>query len=153
MTNYYFDTKGIYTSSAAATEGTNPPDNALRIEPEIIDGFWAKLNEAKDGWMLVEDYRGREGFVNGEPYKIVDLGPLPEGWTDEKPEHVPTVEERIQAQLARIDAALKTLDELSMRPLRAVSVNGSEYDKNKLLSIEEEAAALRNERREITTGA
>ena len=154
MTNYYFDKNGIYESSAPATKGTNPPDNAIRVSPPEHDkGLCPVLNANRDGWTLVEDHRGKEGYVNGQATKIEDVGPLPQGWTDEEPEYVPTVEERIQAQLARIDASLKILDELSMRPLRAVSINDSEFDKNKLVSLEAEAAALREERRTITTGA
>ena len=56
-------------------------------------------------WVATPDHRGREGFMpDGSPCKIATWGPLPEGWTVEKPVVPPTLEEARTAKLAEINA-------------------------------------------------
>ena len=61
-----------------------PPNNALRGDaPEIIPGWPYE----KDGaWIQVEDHRDKQGYLEGQPHIIKELGPLPDGWSDTKPE-------------------------------------------------------------------
>ena len=45
-------------------------------------------------WVATADHRGREGFLpDGIPCKIATWGPLPDGWTEEKPYVAPTQKE------------------------------------------------------------
>ena len=45
-------------------------------------------------WVATQDHRGREGFMpDGSPCKIATWGPLPDGWTEEKPYVAPTQKE------------------------------------------------------------
>lgn len=85
MENHYFDAQGIYTGSAAANPGSAPPLNALRTPPPKKTGCWPVVNAEGTGWDLIEDQRGREGFVDGRPVRMDRLGPLPPGWTDQPP--------------------------------------------------------------------
>ena len=52
--------------------------------PSEYKGLWPC---EKDGaWVLVDDHRGEQGYVNGEPVTIKEFGPLPDGWSDTPPE-------------------------------------------------------------------
>ena len=108
-----------YTTSQPANPGSFPPDNASRTEPpEPGEGEWPAWGG--QGWILVEDHRGKKGWVDGSPYEVKDFGPLPDGWTDEQPP--PTPEQQREAQRAAILAALDELDRKSMRSVRAIGV-------------------------------
>lgn len=87
MYNHYFNEQGEYQFSTQAYLGSIPSPDSLRADNEIDipEGFWPVLNAAGDGWNLVEDHRGKEGWVLGERIKIATVGPLPEGWSDTQP--------------------------------------------------------------------
>ncbi|BFR47425.1 hypothetical protein RVX_R27390 [Nitratidesulfovibrio sp. HK-II] len=54
--------------------------------PPTRDGYARVLNATGDGWEYVEDHRGKEGWLpGGAPHVVVDLGPLPEGWSEVEP--------------------------------------------------------------------
>jgi hypothetical protein len=102
LLNHYFDASSPlrpYTHSLLATPGTVRPSNALRVDlpftfagdghpakenvPAEFKGFWPC---EKDGaWVLVEDHRSEQGYINGEPHTIKDVGPRPDGWSDTPP--------------------------------------------------------------------
>ena len=84
-TNYYFAENGEYLSSAPANAGSMPPQNAVRTAPTFKDGFWPVRGNEGDEWVLVEDHRGKTGWVSGTPTRIDALGPLPENWQDDQP--------------------------------------------------------------------
>ena len=49
-------------------------------------------------WVATQDHRGREGFMpDGTPCTVEAWGPLPDGWTIEKP-YVPPTPKQIEAQ-------------------------------------------------------
>ena len=89
---YDHDT-GEYLGSVLLYENPEEPDKYLGggprslavAPPHIPAGHAARLNTAGDGWDLVEDHRGQEGWLDGQSHTIVDLGPLPAGWLDEQP--------------------------------------------------------------------
>lgn len=166
--NHYFDTTHPlrpYTHSLPANPGTIPPDNALRGEqPSIKKGFWPC--EKGGAWIDVEDHRERteaKGFPAGTEQegveywlpgdtwqaparKMESIGPLPDGWSAVKPE--PSVEELTAQRLAAIDARLAEIDTASTRPIRALlDGSGTEDDKERLAGLEQEAEALREERK------
>ena len=59
----------------------------------------------KGTWVATADHRGREGFMpDGTPHKVGEWGPLPDGWTVEKPVIPPTLGETRTAKLAEINA-------------------------------------------------
>jgi hypothetical protein len=89
MNLYYFDEQGVYAMTIPGDpDAAGLPDNAVAVAPpeEIPAGHAPVVNAGRDGWDLVEDHRGREGWVYGEWTKIRAVGPLPEGWSDEPPE-------------------------------------------------------------------
>jgi hypothetical protein len=83
---------GVYLIPANATE-TAPPETGEH-EAAVWHGA---------AWEISEDWREREGYVNGEPIEIEALGPLPEGWSDTPPE--PTLADLQTAKIAEIRAA------------------------------------------------
>jgi hypothetical protein len=126
----------------ANSEATLPPAGATRSKPVKKAGHWPCWNGT--AWMDVEDHRGDEGFVNGQPTKIESLGPYPEGWSATRPE--PTPEELKEIERARIMGRLAEIDRESIRPLRAAAEGAAaEFDHQKLAALESEAAQLRGQ--------
>ena len=145
MINYYFDLTSPhhpYTSSLPATSGTMSPVNALRVEPDFADSFWPC---EKDGeWTQIEDHRETEGYLNGKPYTVKDLGPLPKAFSLEPP--APTPEEGKQLRIAEIKSRLVEIDMASIRSLRVKAYGTvTPEDDAKLAALEQEAGALRVE--------
>ncbi len=93
--NYYFDADGYYRFSTEAYADAVPPPDALRIAPpEAVPGKRAKVNAAGDGWVMVEDYFGRDLWHNGQQQRVDYHGPLRSGWSTAAPEpEPPTLEE------------------------------------------------------------
>ena len=66
------------------------PGMSLCIAPgDMTEGFVWRV--AGDAWEQVEDHKGKNGYVNGQPHEVKEYGPLPEGWSDTPP--APTIEE------------------------------------------------------------
>lgn len=86
MENYYFDADGLFSGSASAQPGTIAPENAVRVPPPEKPGFWPVIRPERDGWDLLEDHRGRKGWLNGRAASIAKPGPLPAGWSDSPPD-------------------------------------------------------------------
>ena len=109
MQNNYFDSSHIlrpYTHSAYATPNTVEPMNALRgTLPKIPEGCW--LGEKNGEFVLIENHKGKSGYVNGEPYEIKEYGPLPEGWSDTPP--APTIEELFDRLRSFRDARINSV--------------------------------------------
>lgn len=106
MENHYFDENDVYTGSASVNPGTLPPADALRTAPPRRDGYWPVRNQAGDGWELMEDHRGEEGWLHGQSAVITALGVLPEGWSASPPTDVPAMdasEKRAAQYRARAD--------------------------------------------------
>ena len=65
-----------------------PCDCFRECPPKItLDGEdipqWYKYRRTGSGrFELVQDHRGREGYLNGESYTVKKWGPLPEGWSE-----------------------------------------------------------------------
>ena len=77
------------------------PNNATRTVPTIVEGFvprWTGKN-----WEQVEDHKGKNGYVNGQPHEIKECGPLPDGWSDTPPP--PALDEAKAAKQAEISSA------------------------------------------------
>lgn len=102
--NHYFDATGAYVMTTEAYAEATPPPDALRIAPDFAEGRWPVINATGDGWELVPDHRGKEGYIDGEPAKITALGPLPDGWSDAPPPRVLTLDEAKSAKKSAIDA-------------------------------------------------
>lgn len=87
MYNHFYDDNGEFLATTLAREGTTPGPNCIRLENpvEIPSGFWPVTNATKTGFDMVENHRGKEGYVNGELIKITVLGPLPDGWSATPP--------------------------------------------------------------------
>lgn len=82
--NYYYNQDHKmhpYTGFSYANEGSLPPLNALRIEPDFKEGFCPC---EKDGaWINAPDYRGVTAYnkETARPVKIDDVGELPDNLT------------------------------------------------------------------------
>ena len=94
--NYFDDTHPLkpWTQSIPADPRSSAPaTNAVREKqaPEFKEGHHPCWDGKK--WRQVEDHRGRTGYADGKPYTVAELGPLPAGFTDEKPAPVLTLDE------------------------------------------------------------
>ncbi len=58
MINYYYDSNGNYTGSAAALPNTIPPRNAVRFAPPERAGFHPVLNDSRTAWELIASAAG-----------------------------------------------------------------------------------------------
>ncbi|MCL1915659.1 MAG: hypothetical protein FWG17_02980 [Desulfovibrionaceae bacterium] len=147
-----------YMMSAPADEGTFAPDNALRTPlpfvfegdgkplqanvPAAFKGQWPAADIANNAWILIEDHRGEEGYVNGERHKVEDFGPRPAGWSDAPPP--PSEAELLRQEIYSLEGQLVQLDLQSIRPLRAIAdgVN-TQADMDRLASLETRAETMR----------
>ncbi|WP_160316271.1 tail fiber assembly protein [Morganella morganii] len=75
-----------YTGFSYANEGSLPPLNALRIEPDFKEGFCPC--EKEGAWINVPDYRGVTAYnkETARPVKIDDVGELPDNLTTIAPD-------------------------------------------------------------------
>ncbi|EQC00319.1 tail fiber assembly protein [Photorhabdus temperata] len=85
MINYYFDNTKLhrpFIGSADANPGSEPPVNALRIQPPFKDGFWPC--EKSGQWELVENKRGVTIYdiVSGQSQKNREVI-IPDGFTEQ----------------------------------------------------------------------
>lgn len=56
-----------------------PPDTPL-------PSAWHRWKRQGDAWVVVEDHRGRVGWMSdGTPHTVTTLGPLPDGWSEVEP--------------------------------------------------------------------
>lgn len=123
------------------------PPNSTAVKPDEREGRVPVWNGAS--WDYVEDHRGEKGWVNRVPFEIKELGPLPAGFTTDKPESTP--EEKAQQRRQEILAELDRIDRASSRSLRAIiaaQAAGQEpasADVARLAGYEAEAKALRAE--------
>ncbi len=87
--NYYYNQDHKmhpYTGFSYANEGSLPPLNALRIEPDFKEGFCPC--EKEGAWINVPDYRGVTAYnkETARPVKIDDVGELPDNLTTIAPD-------------------------------------------------------------------
>ena len=100
-TLYFTDNDGFLVSSRPAQQ--NPATGEYITE--ALGAVLTPLPQAdlpeyhlwrlgQGAWVATPDHRGREGFLpDGTPHKVEAWGPLPEGWTNEKPYVAPTQKE------------------------------------------------------------
>lgn len=150
MMNHYFDENGAYTTSAQTNPGSLPPNNAIRVAPPTQNGFWPILNPVGNGWNMIEDHRGIQGWLNGEQHTITELGPYPEGWSQTAPE-TDDSSSSIEARRTQILRRLAVIDAETIRPLRAIANESAvDYDLSRITALDTEAQNLRMELLELT---
>lgn len=141
MFNNHYDPESkflSYTHSTPVNKGEIPPDYSLRAEekPEIKKGFWPCLNKKKTSFAQIEDRRGEEGYVNGEAFTIIELGPYPEGWSITPPPSPPPTPDELERDFSagisrRLDtfAAEKKYDSMTSARLAAFTEEFAEDGK------------------------
>lgn len=115
---YGYDADDIYTapepfsidpleSEIAGKPVWIQPGNTLVVAPgKQRKGYvWQVDGEV---WKEVEDHRGKEGFVDGEPFTIKKCGALPNGWSDTPP--APTTVDLFICLRAQRDEKLREYD-------------------------------------------
>ena len=128
------------------------PPNSTTLKPELKKGYAPVWNS--ETWDYVEDHRGKKGYVGKTVVEIQKLGPLPDGFTTEKPEM--TSEELKEQHRQEILSNLTKIDQLSSRSLRAVlaaQLSGQEPEKadvDKLTEYEALAKSFRKSLSELT---
>lgn len=101
MISFQYDSRGYFTEEIV--DFGFPPNNSTKVPPTCKKGFIDRWNG--EAWELVENHKDEEGYLNGEPYKIKDYGPYPEGFSLTPPAPPPpTLEEARAAAVAQVDA-------------------------------------------------
>ena len=98
---YFLDEDGFFSISRPAQQNpatgeymTDAMGAVLTPLPEADLPEHHRWRLVQGAWVATPDHRGREGFMpDGSPCKIEAWGPLPEGWTKEKPYVAPTQKE------------------------------------------------------------
>lgn len=121
------------------------PPNSTVVKPELREGYTSIWNG--ESWDYVEDHRGEKGYIGNKFIEIEELGPLPDGFSVEKPELTP--EEIKEQSKQKILFNLSQIDQASSRSLRAIltaQLSGQEpeiADINKLNEYESLAKDFR----------
>ena len=121
------------------------PPNSTELKPEFREGYIPIWNG--ESWDYAEDHRGEKGYIGKEFIEIKELGPLPNGFSIEKPELTP--EEIKERSKQEILFNLSQIDKASSRSLRAIltaQLSGQEpetADINKLNEYESLAKDFR----------
>jgi len=144
----YHPTTGEYMGETVASPSPLEPGkylhpaNTTEVEPPGADECEAAVWNGEN-WHVVDDFRGRKGYINGIETVIKTLGPLPDGWSDEPPE--PTPEEKEAERKAGIYARLAEIDQASIRPLRAIAKGtATDDDRAVLAKLEVDAVKERD---------
>jgi len=145
---YQYDAAGYYVGPVDDYGAAALPHNAIRsVPPPDREGHIQRWNG--HAWERVENYKGREGYLNGQPHKITEYGPLPEGFRDTPPE--PTKAELAEKRRQAIQTEFFKIREQTERPQRALEVARllgrplPEEDKTRLIALEARAEELRAE--------
>ena len=89
MAKFFQYTADGYYAGEFEDYGGPLPNNATRTAPKLADGHVPHWNGKK--WVLVEDHKGKEGYLDGERHTVKEYGPLPEGFSETPPP--PSLEE------------------------------------------------------------
>lgn len=95
---YQYDASGYY-AGIIEDYGGPLPNNATRTKAVVQDGFIPQWNGKE--WLQVENHKGEQGYIAGEPHTIKEYGPYPEGWSSNEPEPTPPTQAE---QIAAIQA-------------------------------------------------
>ncbi len=129
--------------------GALPPRFTTPLCPDCITGHIPVWNGKE--WEQIENHRGEFGYVDGKPVRILELGPLPDGWMTELPMPEPEPQDPADAKKSEIRAELDAIDREAIRPLRAIAAgNGTDDDTAKLQKLDTRAAELRAELATLT---
>ncbi len=74
------------------------PNNATHSKPTFQTGHIPRWSGTT--WEQVENHKGKQGYVDGKPFTIIEYGPLPEGWSDTPPP--PTITEARATKTAEV---------------------------------------------------
>ena len=151
---YQYDSQGYYVGPADDYGAAALPHNATRMAPPLVPaGIPHIMRWNGQVWVPYENHKGLEGWLNGQPHKITEYGPLPEGFRDTPPE--PTAEQLAERRRQAIQAEFYKIREQTERPQRALEVARllgrplPEEDKTRLIALEARAEELRAELKEL----
>ena len=123
------------------------PPNSTELKPEFREGYAPIWNG--ESWDYVEDHRGEKGYIGKESTEIKELGPLPEGFSINKP--APTEEEQAEWKKQRTISKINQLEYSSSQSLNTImkaQLSGQEVsseDMDNYIKIEATIKRLRSE--------
>ena len=89
-TIYSYDDNGVFVGSYTKRipRGVGLPRNAWNVAPPALGANEAaRFNRDDETWEVVPDFRGEVRYTpEGDRIEINDVGPMPEGLLEEKPE-------------------------------------------------------------------
>lgn len=129
MDIYNYSQDGEYLGASTADPDPLEPDNwlipalATIIKPPKTKAGKTAVFDGK-AWALVDDYRGRSGWVGGVPTMISALGPLPDGWSDDSPPlPLPTLAAARAAKLTEITAGSNAAEAYAKQGYTAIEIS------------------------------
>ena len=149
---YLYDARGYFVGECDDYGAASLPHNSTRERPPSVTSDYIQRWDGT-AWKVFQNFKGREGYLNGQPHKITEYGPLPEGWSDTPP--LPTAEELAERRRQAIQAEFYKIRDQTERPQRALEVARllgrplPEEDKTRLISLEARAEELRAELKEL----
>lgn len=81
-TAFQYDASGFYVGTVEDYGGPLP-NNATRTAPDLREGYIPQWTGKK--WAQVENHKGEEGYVDGQPFTIKEYGEYPPGWSKTPP--------------------------------------------------------------------
>lgn len=105
---YQYDASGYYAGEVE--DYGLLPNNATYTAPKAKEGYIPRWTGAK--WEQVEDHKGKQGYVDGQPHTVAEYGPLPKGWSDTPPP--PSAKEKATQARAQRDSLIAATDYLLM---------------------------------------
>lgn len=102
-TAYQYDADG-YFAGRVEDHGLLP-NNATHTVPQDVPGHIPHWSG--EAWEQVENHKGQEGYVNGDPFTVKDYGPLPDGWSYAPPP--PTFQEVQDAKVTEINSGYESV--------------------------------------------
>lgn len=150
-TYYQTDNEGYFLYEFEAPEGPLP-HNSTELAPTFSEGFVARFTGVS--WEQVENHKGEQGYVYGEPFEIYEYGPYPEGWSATPPppsedelaqqEYSAAVSESTNLLLLRMQRELVQVDDFTEQEFSVFAKAGlfpvwepnAHYEKNERIVFE-----------------
>lgn len=122
MNIYNYNNSGVYLGVSEAMpnplevgEYLIPAKATTTAPPSVGVDEVAVFDTASDTWTIVENHIGKEGYLNDEPYTVMELGALPLGFTVEKPLAVFKQEKLAELHTLTSNTALQGITELGVK--------------------------------------
>jgi hypothetical protein len=130
--------------------GPLPAEYTTVQPPEPSTDTFIQWNQATGQWDSIEDHRGQRGYIDGKPFTVAELGPLPEGFSTSI---VSDAQFDRYSLLRTVIRKMKKKDEEKIRPLSEILLNPNgdhTFAESKLKTIDGDIEKMRIELAEVS---